>query len=221
MIPGVEVDKNRFKEVYRTKFGKVRIYKIMSVSQESKDWVADPANRICDAPGSWVCRGQYPPALRKILAEKKDFKQLEDFNVKDDEDDSEYQREYMENLMKGGGHHASEDSEKKKKKRKNPEDIKRQPPTKEEIEALNEVWENNEMTTLLWQLISEGDVERLQQLFQQYPEAPHTRSEDGRGPMWWAHEYGQDEMVELLKRAGVSDTERKDKDGIAPMELSE
>jgi dolichyl-diphosphooligosaccharide--protein glycosyltransferase len=74
IVPGVEVDKNRFKEVYKSRYGKVRIYKILSVSKESKDWV--PNNLVCDAPGSWFCRGQYPPGLQKVLSEKKDFKQV-------------------------------------------------------------------------------------------------------------------------------------------------
>jgi dolichyl-diphosphooligosaccharide--protein glycosyltransferase len=99
VAPEVEVDRNRFKEVYSSKYRKVRIYKILSVSKESKEWVADPANRVCDAPGSWYCRGQYPPALEKVLTIKKDFKQLEDFNAKGKEDhDSEYQKQYMKNL---------------------------------------------------------------------------------------------------------------------------
>lgn len=28
IVPGVEVDKNRFREVYKSKYGKVRIYKV-------------------------------------------------------------------------------------------------------------------------------------------------------------------------------------------------
>ncbi len=64
----------RFKEVYQSKHGKVRIYKILSVSNESKEWV--PKNRLCDAPGSWFCPGQYPPGLQKVLKEKKDFRQV-------------------------------------------------------------------------------------------------------------------------------------------------
>lgn len=64
----------RFKEVYQSKHGKVRIYKIMSVSKDSKEWV--PKNRLCDAPGSWYCPGQYPPGLQKVLKEKKDFRQV-------------------------------------------------------------------------------------------------------------------------------------------------
>ena len=91
---GVEVDKNRFKHVYRSKNGKVRIYRINSVSKESKEWVKN--NRQCDA-GGWYCPGQYPPGLQKVLKEKKDFKQLEDFNAKT-EADEEYQKKYFEHL---------------------------------------------------------------------------------------------------------------------------
>jgi dolichyl-diphosphooligosaccharide---protein glycosyltransferase len=94
LVPGVHADSNRWKEVFRSKYGKVRIYKILSVSNESKDWVKN--NRVCDAPGSWYCPGQYPPALEKILTEKRDFAQLEDFNRK--VTDEEYQKQYFENL---------------------------------------------------------------------------------------------------------------------------
>ncbi len=95
LVPGVDVDKNRFKDVYMSEHGLVRIYKVLSVSKESKEWVLN--NRVCDAPGSWFCPGQYPPGLQKVLKEKKDFKQLEDFNAKTEADD-EYQRKYFEHL---------------------------------------------------------------------------------------------------------------------------
>jgi hypothetical protein len=36
---------------------------VLNISEESKAWAADPKNRICDAPGSWYCVGQYPPGL--------------------------------------------------------------------------------------------------------------------------------------------------------------
>jgi len=70
----------------------------MSVSKESKAWVSQ--NLKCDAPGSWYCPGQYPPALQNILSEKKDFAQYEDFNRKDLDKDSQkqYAEEYFENL---------------------------------------------------------------------------------------------------------------------------
>merc|ERR1712130_1051956 len=82
--PGVNVDPNRFREVFSSKFMKVRIYKVLKVSKKSKRWIADPKNRVCDAPGSWYCNGQYPPALAKVLAKRKSFSQLEDFNKKRD-----------------------------------------------------------------------------------------------------------------------------------------
>jgi len=61
VVSGVEVDDGLFKEVHRSKHGLVRIYEVQGVSVESKQWGADPANRLCDAPGSWYCPGQYPP----------------------------------------------------------------------------------------------------------------------------------------------------------------
>ena len=60
------VSNQRFEEVYTSRYRKVRIYKVVNVSDKSKRWAADPANRVCDAPGSWYCPGQYPPALAKF-----------------------------------------------------------------------------------------------------------------------------------------------------------
>jgi dolichyl-diphosphooligosaccharide--protein glycosyltransferase len=106
--PGVTVDENRFKHVFSSKYGKVRIYKVMSVSQESKAWVADPANKICDAPGSWYCTGQYPPALKPLIDKRKNFAQLEDFNTGDAETkkrSEKYQKEYMKRMDANKGGH--------------------------------------------------------------------------------------------------------------------
>ena len=47
------------------------------MSQESKEWLADPANRVCDAPGSWYCVGRYPPALE---APPRTHKHIDDDN---------------------------------------------------------------------------------------------------------------------------------------------
>jgi dolichyl-diphosphooligosaccharide--protein glycosyltransferase len=92
----VEVDPSRFQEVYSSKYGKVRIFKVLSVSQESKEWAANPANRVCDAPGSWYCAGKYPPALEWLEAKKKAFRQLEDFNRGGR--DEKYYEEYMSRM---------------------------------------------------------------------------------------------------------------------------
>merc|ERR1712100_707161 len=79
---GVQLDKKLFKEVHKSKHGLLRIFEVLNVSKESKEWVADPKNRICDAPGSWYCVGQYPPALSKLIKSRRNFAQLEDFNKK-------------------------------------------------------------------------------------------------------------------------------------------
>jgi len=79
---GVKLNPKLFEEVLTSKYGIVRIYKVLNVSQESKAWVADPANRVCDAPGSWYCVGQYPPALKPLIDKRQNFAQLEDFNRK-------------------------------------------------------------------------------------------------------------------------------------------
>jgi len=94
----VRVNETFFQHVYTSKYGKVRIFKIKGVSRKSKEWIADPANRVCDAPGSWYCTGQYPPALKKFIGSRRDFKQLEDFNVKRDAHSRQYHEEYMRRM---------------------------------------------------------------------------------------------------------------------------
>ena len=96
--PRVQVDSKLFREVYTSKYGKVRIYQVMQVSQKSKEWSANATNRICDAPGSWYCDGQYPPALKPVLKKMRSFSQLEDFNVQKDEKAKKYYEEYMKSI---------------------------------------------------------------------------------------------------------------------------
>lgn len=101
LSPEVQVNSTLFREVFMSKYGKVRIYQVVGVSRKSRNWVADPANRLCDAPGSWHCGGQYPPGLMSTIKKRKAFKQLEDFNVKSDEKDKKYHEDYMAK-MNGG-----------------------------------------------------------------------------------------------------------------------
>ena len=75
-----KVSEERFQEVYTSKYRKVRIYKVVNVSEKSKRWLADPANRLCDAPGSWYCPGQYPPALAKFTGIIKEAYQMPTFH---------------------------------------------------------------------------------------------------------------------------------------------
>jgi dolichyl-diphosphooligosaccharide--protein glycosyltransferase len=102
MVPGVEVDPQLFREVFISKYHKVRIYEVVGVSKKSKQWIANPENRVCDAPGSWYCEGQYPPALAKVLSKATSFAQLEDFNAKKkDEKATKYHEEYMKKMGQG------------------------------------------------------------------------------------------------------------------------
>jgi len=100
--PGVTLNTKFWKEVHTTKYGLLRVYQVLNVSQESKDWIADPANRICDAPGSWYCVGQYPPALKGLIEKRRNFAQLEDFNKKGEK--SAYTKHIEE--IRGGGKKA-------------------------------------------------------------------------------------------------------------------
>jgi dolichyl-diphosphooligosaccharide--protein glycosyltransferase len=89
----------------------------------------------------------------------------------------------------------------------------------DQIEMLNEDWENNEQTSRMWEIISHGEWSEFVGLLQEYPEMAHIRSEDGRGPMWWAHEHGRPRMVDVLRQVGVSE-ERSDVKGIKPNDIS-
>jgi dolichyl-diphosphooligosaccharide---protein glycosyltransferase len=84
---------------------------------------------------------------------------------------------------------------------------------------INEEWENNEKTSMMWEIIKDADIQEFMVALQEHPELAHIRSEDGRGPMWWAHEYGRPHMVGILRQLGVSD-DRTDSKGIKPTDIS-
>ena len=46
-------------------YGLLRVYRVLDVDEKSKQWLADPKNRLCDRAGSWYCPGQYPAAITK------------------------------------------------------------------------------------------------------------------------------------------------------------
>ena len=102
------LNSSRYTHAFTSKYGKVMIFKVRSVSKKSKDWVADPANKVCDAPGSWYCTGQYPPAIQWLIDKRKPFKQLEDFNTQTSEEDKQYQKEYHRRMAGRGRADADE-----------------------------------------------------------------------------------------------------------------
>jgi hypothetical protein len=92
---------------------------------------------------------------------------------------------------------------------------------KEDIDMMNnpEAWDDNIMTTAVWEVINANDIRAYKELLQENPELAHIRSKDGRGPMWWAHEYGRVDFVKVLKKLGVSE-ELQDVNGVTPLSLS-
>lgn len=208
MRPGAKVDPKYFTEVYSSPYRLVRIYKVTNVSIESKKWVMDPANRKCDAPGSWYCSGQYPPAepIQKLLAKKRDFKQLEDFNRGGGVKGNKYYEEYMANMegrrtasQTGSAHDEDEE----------PEMV---------INAISDEWQDTPLTTRMWTLIRDNDLHGVQEWLSTEKEMVNMRSSDGRGPLWWAYENNNKEMIALLKKFGAKETE-KDKNGKRPRDL--
>lgn len=93
--------------------------------------------------------------------------------------------------------------------------------SKDDIEMMNnpEAWDDNIMTTTVWETVNSNDIQAFKELLYENPELAHVRSKDGRGPLWWAHEYGRGNFVKLLKKLGVSD-QLKDVKGLTPLDIS-
>jgi dolichyl-diphosphooligosaccharide--protein glycosyltransferase len=72
---------------------------------------------------------------------------------------------------------------------------------------------------MMWEIIADARWSELVTNLLEYPEIAHIRSEDGRGPMWWAHEHGRPKMVQILKSLGVSE-DRSDVNGVKPTDIS-
>jgi dolichyl-diphosphooligosaccharide--protein glycosyltransferase len=47
------------------------------------------------------------------------------------------------------------------------------------------------------------------------PDAVHVRSEDGRGPLFWAYEQGNEQIIQMLINAGVDETQRDAQGNVA------
>lgn len=215
--PGVEAPADKFREVYQSKYGKVRIFQVIGVDEDSKAWVSDPANLICDAPGSWFCPGQYPPALNAILSKKRDFSQLEDFNKEKKQDDDEYFKKYFEHLNNPDTVRR-QILEKERRERKIAPTKQDDPEFQATVKKIYSTWEDTEDTTRMWQLISTNNVNELKLWLESEPEKAFIRSKDGRGPMFWAFEQRSEEITKILMRAGVPHID-KDARGLSPMDL--
>ena len=82
-----------------------------------------------------------------------------------------------------------------------------------------DLWSDTELTTNMWGIISSGDKIELAELLESNGDVATIRSGDGRGPLWWAYEYEQPEMVKMLVDAGANEAEM-DGDGKTPNQMS-
>lgn len=84
---------------------------------------------------------------------------------------------------------------------------------------INEDWEDNEKTSMMWEIIKDGEIQEFYALLQEHPELAHIRSADGRGPLFWSHEYSRPKMIDILKQLGVSE-DRTDSNGVKPTDIT-
>ena len=91
--------------------------------------------------------------------------------------------------------------------------------SEETIDVVNQVWDDTELTSAVYDIIAADDLKSLRGLLVKMSEAAHVRSKDGRGPMFWAHEKGRTRMVNALRILGVRE-DVKDAQGRTPLEGS-
>lgn len=70
----------------------------------------------------------------------------------------------------------------------------------------------------MWQLVSQNNIAELEAWLEREPIMAYLRSSDGRGPMWWAFENRNQEIVKFLMKLGVP-IQDADKSGKTPVQL--
>lgn len=81
-------------------------------------------------------------------------------------------------------------------------------------------WQDTEATTHIWQVVHGGQYDQLAELLDRDADLVKYRSKDGRGALWWAYEYGHDDMVDLLIASGA-DAEATDANGKKPSDMKQ
>jgi len=71
----------------------------------------------------------------------------------------------------------------------------------------------------MWEIVKENDGTEFMELLALNPNLAHVRSKDGRGAMFWAHEFGRAEMIDVLKNLGVKE-DLADANGIKPTDIT-
>lgn len=81
-------------------------------------------------------------------------------------------------------------------------------------------WQDSEATTHIWQIVHGGQYDALAELLDRDADLVKYRSKDGRGALWWAYEYGHDDMVDLLLASGA-EADATDANGKKPVDMKQ
>ena len=79
-------------------------------------------------------------------------------------------------------------------------------------------WEDTDVTSRFWSACSMRDSMTIRQMLNEDSSAAFVRSADGRGPLFWAYEFGHTEAIELLEQLGV-DNMATDANGMTPVQI--
>ena len=82
----------------------------------------------------------------------------------------------------------------------------------------SESWENTPTATRVWNIIASGDTNALQEEIFSDQDVATLRSADGRGPLFWAMEHQNKQMVEMLIKNGAK-VNAKDAEGKTPSNM--
>lgn len=77
---------------------------------------------------------------------------------------------------------------------------------------------DTDTTSAMWGACSRRDAKTLQNIIKTDPSAAFARSADGRGPLFWAYEFGHEEAIKILEDLGVKNDE-EDLNGMTPVQI--
>eukprot|EP00873_Tetraselmis_striata_P034631 jgi/Tetstr1/454895/TSEL_041759.t1 len=82
-----------------------------------------------------------------------------------------------------------------------------------------EAYTDNPEKSALWQAIASRDAAKVIPVLKANACAARARSQDGRGPLFWAHEFGDAKLVEVLTALGA-DPGAEDMYGNKPSDMA-